>query len=170
MIRYLLSIGFAVALFLIVFILLIPTVEYWLLENWLEVQPLPGTQQKTWLNDFSTIALYAGAIALAFTIFWHSFGYFYYRIKNWKNAGGRITWMLIFIVMLVGILAFGWLVSEPTQDSGKHLAVGFYLLNSVVVYIFSSWILSPATVKYAPIGSSLFARIGNIVMRLFYRN
>lgn len=170
MIRYLLSIGFAFALFLITFILLIPTVEFWFLENWLEVQPLPGVRQMTWLNDFSNTALYCAVIALVSTIFWHSFGYYFYKIKNWRAAGGRIAWLLIFIVMLIVILVFGWLYTEPTQDLGKHLASGFYLLNAIFIYIFSSLVLSPATVKYAPVGSTLFAPIGNGVMRLFYRS
>lgn len=171
MIRFFLSIGFAFILFLATFFLLVTMVEYWLLENWFEVESLTGIRQKEWLNSFSNMALYTSLIALAVTVFWHTFGYYFYRIKTWQRAGSsRLAWIFIFVVMLIAILIFGWVWTDPTQDEGKLAAVGFYLLNAGFIYCFSSWILSPATVKYAPVGSSVFASIGNMFMRLFYRS
>lgn len=178
MIRFFLSVGFAFILFLVTFFLLVTMVEYWLLENWFEVESLTGIRQKEWLNSFSNMALYTSLMALAATVFWHSLGYYFYRIKNWhykiknwqKAGSSRLAWVFIFVVMLITILIFGWLFTDPTQDEGKLVAVGFYLLNAGFIYCFSSWILSPATVKYAPVGSSVFASIGNVFMRLFYRS
>ncbi len=171
MTRFFLSVGFAFVLFLVTFFGLVTMIEFWLLENWFEVESLTGIKQKEWLNNFSNMALYSSLIALAATFFWHIFGYFFYRIKSWQIAGSsRLTWGLIFVVMLIGVLVFGWLWTTPTQDEGKLVACGFYLLNAIFIYCVSSWVLSPATVKYAPIGAGLFAPIGNIFMRLFYRN
>lgn len=171
MIRFFLSLGFAVILFLVTFFLLVTMIEFWLLENWFEVESLTGIKQKEWLSNFSDMALYTGLIALAATIIWHSIGYGFYRIKNWQKAkSSRIVWGLILIAMFVVILVFGWLLTSKTQDEGREVAVGFYLFNAIFIYCISSWVLSPATVKYAPIGSTVFSPIGNWFMRLLYRN
>lgn len=171
MIRFFLSVGFAFILFLGTSILLVPMIESWLLENWFEIESLTGIKQKEWLNNFSNMALYTSLIALVATVLWHSFGYYFYRIKSWQIAGSsRLTWGLILVALLIAVLIFGWLLTAPTQDEGKLVACGFYLLNAIFIYCLSSWILSPATVKYAPVGAGLFAPIGNVFMRLFYRS
>lgn len=171
MIRFFLSIGFAFGLFFVTFFVLVTMVEFWLLENWFEVESLTGIKQKEWLSEFSNMALYTSSIALVATILWHLFGYYFYRVKFWQRTGSsRLTWGLILVLMLIAILIFGWLWTAPTQDEGKLVACGFYLLNAIFIYCLSSWILSPATVKYAPVGSGLFAPIGNVFMRLFYRS
>jgi hypothetical protein len=169
--RFILSVGFAFILFLVTFFVLVTMIELWLLENWFEVESLTGMRQKEWLNHFSDMALYTSLIALAVTFFWHFFGYYFYRIKTWRRAASsRLAWAIIFLVMLIIILIFGWLWTIPTQDEGKLVACGFYLLNAVFIYCLSSWVLSPATVKYAPVGSAIFAPIGNGFMRLLYRS
>ena len=169
--RFILSIGFAFVLFLVAFFVFVTMIEFWLLENWFEVESLTGVRQKEWLDNFSNIALYTSLIALAATVFWHSFGYYFYRIKSWQMAwSSRLTWGLIFVGMFFAVLIFGWLWTSPTQDEGKLVAWVFYLLNATFIYCISSWVLSPATVKYAPVGSGLFAPIGNVFMRLFYRS
>lgn len=169
--RFIVSVFFAIILFLVTFFVFVTMIEFWLLENWFEIESLTGIKQKEWLNNFSNMALYTSLIALVATVFWHAFGYYFYRIKSWQIAGSsRLTWGLIFVVMLIAILIFGWLWTAPTQDEGKLVACSFYLLNAIFIYCFSSWILSPATVKYAPVGSGVFAPIGNVFMRLFYRS
>ena len=88
MIKYIIGIISAAAFFVVGLVGLVPA-EFWYFENQLNVSPITGIRQDTWLQDFSDNAFYHLSTALLFTIFWHTVGYFYYRIEEWPKAGGR---------------------------------------------------------------------------------
>ena len=158
MTRYIFSLGLAGGLTLICFLALLPSEKY-LLENWLEITPLAGTTQQEWLQTFIDMGFYTLIIAAIFTVFWHTVGYFKYQILNWKSAGGNGFWWICLILMMIVIVIFGYLVISPTQDIGRYISSALYTLNGVIIFWLSSLILSPSTVKYAPLGAMRFWKL-----------
>ena len=143
---------------IVCFFVLLPAEKY-LLENWIDITPLAGTTQQEWLQTFIDMGLYTLLIALSFTLFWHIFGYIRYRIINWKSAGGEGLWWLCLILMMLVIAIFGYLVINSTQDSSRYISSALYTANGVFIFWLSSLILSPSTVKYAPLGAMRFWKL-----------
>ncbi|MBK8464913.1 MAG: hypothetical protein IPL32_03700 [Chloracidobacterium sp.] len=156
MTKYIIGLISAAVFFLIGFLLL--WAETWYFENQLDVSPFAGTSQQDWLQNFSDVAYSQLGTALVFTLAWHSIGYWYYKIDRWQKAGGRLVWTALFVFMLIVVASIGWTYTYPTQDSGKVLAVGAYLLNAVFIYYGSSF-FSPTTVKYVAPGAMRVNRI-----------
>ena len=158
MVKYIIGIISAAAFFVVGLMGLVAA-EFWYFENQLNVSPLTGVRQDTWLQDFSDNAFYHLLTALIFTLIWHTAGFFYFRINVWTKAGGRLVWAGLFVVMLVTVAVISWQSTDATQDAGKLLAVMAYLLNAAFVYYGSSLLASPTTVKYVPPGAVQLGRV-----------
>jgi hypothetical protein len=150
MFRLIISIAVAALMFVVIIFFVIGGESSYVLETWFEVSPLSNIRQGVWLSKFREVAFNAACVAFAFAVIWHCVSFGMYRIKDWRNAGGQNTWWLIAIIMFVAIGIYGWIYTPEAQDLGKTLAILLYLFNSIFIYWFSSFLLSPASVKYVP--------------------
>lgn len=150
MIRLIVCIGVALFLFVTILFFGIAIESSYILENWYSVSPLQNVKQGVWLAQFRNAAFNASIMALVFTLIWNFVGFFGYQIKDWRNAKGKLAWWSIAGLKLVSIGIYGWIYTPESQDLGKILAILIYLFNSIVIYWFSSFLMSPASVKYVP--------------------
>jgi hypothetical protein len=159
MLRFVISIAVVFLISLSVFFFFLP-IEVYILEVYWDVSPKIGVRQPMWLDNFLSIGLYALGLAILFTLFWNAFGYLYFRITRWSDAGGLGWWVAIFAALLLILVFGGYNLNLETQDFGRHLAATFYAINGALIFWISS-LLQPASppVKFVPIGSKQIRKI-----------
>jgi hypothetical protein len=146
---------------------LLVSVESAFLENWWEVAPFsPQIRQSDWLETFRETSLIGVGIAFFAVLVWTFWSYWQFRIERWKRTD-RAKWdrRIISAVLAASILAVGAYFIEQTHDWGKAVAIGFYVLNTILIYYLPTAIFSPSSVKYVPLWSKKLASIGNLVRR-----
>ncbi|MBK8809279.1 MAG: hypothetical protein IPN69_00905 [Acidobacteria bacterium] len=156
MIRVLLSCLIAIILAVPVFFLLIPFESYFL-ETSFDV--LTQIDQSQWIAQFRDVGIYCLLISLFFTFIWLIAGYFQYRITNWRSAGGRTLWWVLFGLLVFVVFIFGYFMNFATDDAGNYIAALFYGINAVFVYWLATVLQSPATLKFAPPGAKQLRKI-----------
>lgn len=133
--------------------------------DYLEVQPANMVRLDQWMENFQFSLYISVGIGLTGYFFWFLIGVLRYNINNWKRAGGRNVWFLIFAILLASVLVFGFFKLESTLDAGKTLASIYLVITALIVFWIPSLIVSPTEVKYAPLGAARFAPIGNWIVR-----
>ena len=158
------SIAFSVLTYLILAYL-----EGYYLYDIFEAQPSGKVRLDIWINAFYENALTTIGFAFLGVLAWYFVGYVLYRITNWKNAKGFLAWLLIFVLTVIAVFAYGYYFTQPTEDLGKYLACLFYVGNAALIYWLSTAIFSPSTVKYVPLGSIRLrlAMLGNLLVKRF---
>ncbi|MEZ5308094.1 MAG: hypothetical protein R2684_13190 [Pyrinomonadaceae bacterium] len=126
------------------------TLESLIFEDYFSVVPKAGTTQQEWLENFNFVGVVLALVAALCAVGWAITGYWFYRIKRWKSTGGRFLWLLWFFGAALFSFFTAMLSAFEVQDSGNILAMGFYLLNAIIIYWPVSILFSPASVKYAP--------------------
>lgn len=155
------------AAFSVITYLVLVYFEGYYLYDVFEVQPSGKVKLDTWINEFYETALITIIMAFAGILIWYLIGYLNYRITNWKKAKGFLAWLFIFLVTIVGVFAYGYYFTQPTEDLGKYISCLFYVGNTALIYWLSTAMFSPSTVKYVPIGSVRLrlAMLGNLLVR-----
>lgn len=159
--RFLLGLVIAIFISVIVFFVFLPAEKYVLESIW-QVLPIPGIKQPVWLENFISIGIMSLLFSLGSTAIWLFAGFFFYRIIDWKKAGGRQFWGGLFVLMLLVIFVAGYFLNFQTQDAGRYIASLLYAVNGALVYWITSLLQSPSNVKFAPFGAIQLYKIGVI--------
>ncbi len=150
--RFLVGIGIAIGIFIVVWFFLLPF-EQSILENNYQVSPIPGIKQTVWLQNFFLVGVYCLGLSIGITIVWQLFGQFSIHISSSWLEISRGVWIALFVLLLLTVLIGGFFLNFLTQDSGRYYASAFYALNGFLIYYISSLFSSPTNVKFAPWGS-----------------
>jgi len=159
--RFLLGSVIAIFISVIIFFVLLPLEKYVLESIW-QVLPIPGIKQPVWLENFISVGIMCLLFSLGCTALWLVAGFFFYRIIDWKKAGGRQFWVGLFVIMLLVIIVAGYFLNLQTQDAGRYIASFFYAINGLIIYWLTSLLQSPSNVKFAPFGSIQLYKVGFI--------
>lgn len=150
----------------LVYLFLVYFEGYYLYEVF-EAQPSGKVKLDTWISEFYENSLTLIVFAFLAVLLWYLIGYFNYRITNWKQSGGFLAWLLIFVALIIFVFVYGYNYTQATEDLGRYFACLFYVANAALIYWLSTAIFSPSTVKYVPLGSIRLrlATLGNLLVR-----
>jgi hypothetical protein len=114
----------------------------------------PDITLDAWRELFSYWAAIGIIIALTAALLWFFLGQWVFTMNRWTSANNKRTvWLILAAAALAAALP--GILLMPTVQEGGRLAWPFYLLNNVVVFYFSTLLLSPSSFKYTPWCASL---------------
>ncbi|MBF0518554.1 MAG: hypothetical protein HQK92_02395 [Nitrospirae bacterium] len=100
---------------------------------------------------FTRWGKYIVASSVATALIWYIVGWFY-KINDWRIISKMKTvWYALFLlpILVVGVALY----KAPVIEKGTAWVVIFYITNSLILFYFSTFLLSPPSFKYIPIGA-----------------
>ncbi|MBF0318053.1 MAG: hypothetical protein HQL04_07740 [Nitrospirae bacterium] len=113
---------------------------------------------ETWEGYFMKGALIVCITATSFSLVWYVVAQWGMKVVDWKSAGKRTWWTVLFLILFVATLAFGIYYLKDSVEMGLVWAVGLYVLNGALCYYLSTLLLSPVAFKYTPLGAMTVRR------------
>lgn len=120
------------------------------------VVPQADVTLEEWLESFRRWGTVGIAASLAASLLWYAAGQFLFRVNDWRDAGKRHIWSLLFLIPVAAAVA-GIVFTRQAQE-GALIAYVFYVVNGLLSYYLSTVLFSPSSFKYAPVGASKVRR------------
>lgn len=149
--RFLLVIATPLITFLMIAFVILVESEY--LYNVISGTPSPIEE---WLDIFKSWSIYIIVSSALSILLWYVLAQWIFKLNNWKNAGKRLTWLLLFTLPIITTIAA--ILFTPTTQEGIWYAYLFYVCSAIIPYYVGTVFFSPSSFKYSPIGAKHLRR------------
>ena len=115
------------------------------------LDPSGNLTEEQWLESFELWALVCVVSAAIASFLWYILGQNVFNANGGKSYGKHGLWGFLFILPVCAVIFSILLVEEA--ESSLWLAYLCFVVNGLLPYYVSTFLFSPVSVKYTPIGA-----------------